>query len=597
MTTLQPLLDVELADTFWAPRQVQVRDHTLDVLLDRFESRGVLDNFRRLVEPSRADTPHRGWWFTDSDLYKWLEAAAWAGRADLVAPVAELVGRVQSEDGYLHTYYGTDGHPPRYTDLVTGHELYCFGHLVEAALAADAAGTDTGLLEVAERLADHVHATFGPGGDRRTDAHPEVELALARLGERLGREDLVELASWMIDAQLDVVGQSVDTVDLAGHAVRALYLASGIAEVARVTGSPRHLASAERLFDTLVQQRSYETGAVGGRWLGEAVGRPFELPAATSYAESCAAVAATQFAARVHRLTGRVDALDQIEVLLHNAVPCGVAETGDRWFYSQPHAVEPRAVETNPWVLPLDYGQAMLLEWFPPHRHDWFEVTCCPPNLARMFASAHHHVASLDPATAELRVHLPVAARVKGGGWDVTVESPWPEAGKVAVRVHDAPRESRLLLRRPVWVDPGDVHASPAEQGRWVELATSAADEAGSAHRLLTLRPEPQWWCSDPRVEAAAGTVHLRRGPFVLCAEGPDLDGVDPRLLVVDPTRPPERAVLRCDPREGLHRPWSAEREALEPIAVEFTEYHAWGNRQAGAMQLRFRATPGAAGD
>ncbi len=426
------LTGVELHDGFWAPRQAQVRDHTLEVLLDRFESHGAIDNFRRLGGgPEAASLEHRGWWFTDSDAYKWMEASAWAGRFDLLEPVVAAVLGAQRSDGYLHSYYGDpldvpDGGAavqPRYSDLVTGHELYCFGHFIEAALAADSVGHDLGLLEAAVRLADHVGATFGPGLDERTDAHPEIELALVRLAARTGQERFVHLARWMIDTQLAAAGLTVATVDLAGHAVRALYLASGIAEVALATGAPDAVEATERLFATLVTQRSYETGAVGGRWLGEAAGRPYELPAAMSYAESCAAVAATQFCSRVHRLTGEVAALDQIEVLLHNAVPCGVGAGGDTWFYSQPHAVEPGATETNPWVIPFDYGQAMLLEWFPPRRHDWFEVTCCPPNLARMFAGAHHHVASLDASGAgELRVHLPLSCRITAPGWDVTVE-------------------------------------------------------------------------------------------------------------------------------------------------------------------------------
>ena len=461
------------------PASQQLHDHTLDILLERFESHGVLDNYRRLGDP-RSDLPRQGWWFTDSDLYKWMEATAWAGRTDLLAPVAELVAAVQSSDGYLHTYYGTDGHPARYSDLVTGHELYCFGHLIEAALAADAAGIDVGLLEVAERLAGHVQTTFGRRLDPRTDAHPEIELALVRLGGRLGRESLVELAAWMIDAQLEAVGLSVDTVDLSGHAVRGAVPGLGDRRGGDGHGvvAPRRGGRPAVRLDggrALLRDRRRSGGAGWGR-------RPvrrYELPAAMSYAESCAAVAATQFSARVHRLGGRVDALDQVELLLHNAVPCGVSATGDRWFYSQPHAVEPGAVETNPWVIPLDYGQAMLMEWFPAHRHEWFEVTCCPPNLARMFATAHHHVASIcdgpDGDGGDLQVHLPLAARLRGGGWDVTVDSPWPEQGDVSVSVHAAPTGARAGFAgrcgstpatwraRPSGITAGSASPTPAE--------------------------------------------------------------------------------------------------------------------------------------
>jgi hypothetical protein len=142
-----------------------------------------------------------------------------------------------------------------------------------------------------------------------------------------------------------------------------------------------------------------------------------------------------------------------------------------------------------------------------------------------------------------------------------------------------------------VWVEPEDVVASLAVDRRWVELAV----DVGASRTAMRLRPEPRWWCSDPRVEAAAGTVHLRRGPFVLCVEGPDLDGLDPRLLVVDPTRDPQDAVRRGAPVAGLHRPWSSDAGELEAVQLAFTEYHAWGNRGAGPMQLRFRAVPGCA--
>jgi uncharacterized protein len=269
---------VDLADAFWAPRRAQLRDHTLPVMLDHLEEAGAVDAFRRLGSDGPAGE-RRGLWFSDSDLYKWMEAAAWAGRLDLLDPVIELIPRAQKADGYLHTFYDTGpGSPPRYRDMSTSHELYCGGHLVEAALAHHAVTGETTLLDIAGRWADHVCATFGPGRDERTDGHPEAELALARLAAVSGEPQHLDHARWTIEHQLARVGQSVDDVDLAGHAVRALYLASGIAEVARVTGEDRWQASAHRLFTSLVDEHAYPTGAVGGRWIDESVGRPYELP-------------------------------------------------------------------------------------------------------------------------------------------------------------------------------------------------------------------------------------------------------------------------------------------------------------------------------
>ncbi len=567
-------LTIELADAFWAPRQSQLADHTLDVLLERFESHGIIDSFRRLA-PGSGLGERRGLWFSDSDVYKWLEAAAWAKRLDLVGEMVELVPLAAHPDGYLHTFYDVGpGSQPRYRDLTTSHEWYCGGHLAEAALAHNQVTGEGLLIDTACNWADHLCDTFGPGKDTRVDGHPEAELALARLAEHTGNERYLEQARWIIEQQLAAVGLSVDSVDLAGHAVKALYLASGIAEVARCTGEDRWRTCTERLFSTLVDQRSYPTGAVGGRWLDESVGKPFEMPDAMSYAESCAAVASTQFCRRVFDLNRDHRALDQIEVLLFNAVPCGVGADGESWFYSQPHAVTEIAPETNPWATPFGYGPQMLLDWFPPRRHRWFDVCCCPPNLARMFATVDQYVADLDHL-GNLAIHLPVAARIGGAGWDVEVSGNYPAQGRVEVRVDASPPQGQLLVRTPGWAG-GNGHVLLADSG------------------ALDLPVCDRWWETDARVEGAGGTVFLRRGPVVHCVEGIDLPGIDLRDLVVDPARPPGSAFsARAAGRRGkLHRPLpdppaSADTEPVGEVPT--IPYHAWANRGLTTMRYRFR--------
>ncbi|MBL8775193.1 MAG: glycoside hydrolase family 127 protein [Acidimicrobiales bacterium] len=569
-------MDIELADGFWAPRQAQLREHTIEVVLGRLEGQGVVDNFRRLagvIDPGA--TPRRAMHFCDSDLYKWLEAAVLAGRLDLADPVIDLIEAVQQPDGYVHTHYGVEGLPARYSDLDFGHEHYCFGHLFEAAAAHHSATGSEQLLAVAVRLADHLVATFGPGRDERTDAHPEVELALCRLAAATGTERYVDHAAWALEHRLAAAGSSLDEYSLSGHAVRALYLASGFAEVALATGEERWSLAAQRQFDALVERHAYPTGAVGGRWLGEMVGRPYEQPDAASYTESCAAVAATQFCERVWRLTGDPAALDQAEVLLYNAVPCGVGAEGDTWFYSQPHAVGEVAPDLNPWVYDFDYGMMMLAEWFPARRHDWFLVPCCPPNLARMFASVDRHVAEVD-AAGDLLVHLPLACRIRGDGWDVEVGGGYPFEGEITVTVHTAPSDrSSARVRRPGWVG-------------WSGLS---CHEPIPADGRVSLPVDWQWWTTDHRVEGAAGTVHLRRGPVVHCLEGVDHAGVDLRDVVVDPAAPVADAFAVRPLAPALHYPLGVtgpEGAAPTPVAARPVPYADWANRGATTMRLRF---------
>ena len=256
-----------------------------------------------------------------------------------------------------------------------------------------------------------------------------------------------------------------------------------------------------------------------------------------------------------------------------NAVPCGVGADGDRWFYSQPHAVDAVAGEVDPWAHPFDYGASMLLSWFPARRHRWFLVPCCPPNLARLFATVDRHVAEVDDA-GDLLVHVPLAARITEGDWDVEVASAYPDDGAVSVTVHAAPAGRSVRVRVPGFAG-GDGHVLLPDDGR------------------LDLPVAWSWWETDHRVEGAAGAVHLRRGPVVHCVEGVDLDGVDLRDLVVDPTRPPAEAfsVRAPSAHRPLLRPVGAlpvDVEPTTPVAVTTVPYAEWANRGTTTMRLRF---------
>jgi hypothetical protein len=227
------------------------------------------------------------------------------------------------------------------------------------------------------------------------------------------------------------------------------------------------------------------------------------------------------------------------------------------------------ADDPNPWVYGFDYGQLMLREWFPARRHGWFDVPCCPPNLARMFAGVAGHVAEIDHS-GDLCIHLPIACRIRADGWDVAVDGDYPEGGRIAITVHEAPPGCRVRVRRPGWAGGGG-HQEPPGDG------------------VIALPVAWQWWTTDQRVEGAAGTVHLRRGPVVYCAEGVDHAGLDLRELAVDPTQPPERAFVRRPPAgRGLHHPAAPPPPCGESVRVTMRPYSDWANRGTTTMRLRF---------
>lgn len=565
----RPSTEATLTDDFWAPRLAQLRSTTLDVIAERLEEQGAFDNLRRLV--GRSDAPRRAMHFSDSDVYKWAEAAALAGEPERIDELLDLLEGVQQPDGYVHSHYATPGGPARYTDLDFGHEHYCFGHLIEAAVSHHEATDSDRFLAIARNVGDHLVAHFGADGDERTDAHPEVELALCRLSGATGEQRYLDQAARTIERRLAANGTTLETHRIGGHAVRALYLASGIAEVALATGDPRWKAAAERLFAEVVTQHAYPTGAVGGRWLGEAVGKPYEQPDAMAYAESCAAVAAAQLSWRMWQLTRDPAALDHLELVAFNALPASIGADGASWFYSQPHAVDEVAADFSPWVYEFDYGMLMLREWFPARRHRWFDVPCCPANVARAFASVPRWAAEVDD-DGDLLVHLPVASRVRGGGWDVTIAGGYPIDGEVAVTIHAQPAGAAVRVRRPGWAGGGG-HVPLAEDGR------------------ASIPIDWEWWTTSHRVSGGDGLVHLRRGPIVHCLDGADHPDVDLRDVVVDPDRPIADAFALATAPATLHHPLRADRPRVEPVALTPRPYATWGNEGPSTLRTRFPTT------
>ncbi len=552
--------------------------------------------------------------FLDSDLYKWLEAIGWlraAGQlptdesarlAGWVDEAVELLAAAQEPSGYLQSYFQVLRPDAHFTDLEWGHELYCAGHLIQAAVAHARSGR-TDLLDIAVRVADHIDDVFGPGRRAGVCGHPEIETALVELYRTTGTTRYLVLARHFVDQR----GRGLlradrfdsrywqdhqpvrEATEVTGHAVRQLYLLAGVADLAIETGDGELLAAAERLCTDMVATRTYLTGGLGAHHKDEAFGDPYELPGERAYAETCAAIASVQFAWRMLLATGRARYADLLERTLYNGFLAGVSLSGDRYRYDNPlHVRDGHGHGARHG----DHGAA---------RTPWFHCACCPPNVMRLLASVHHYLAATDGTGIVL--HQYATGTYGTGGMSVDVETEYPLDGTVNIRTGQC---GPLTLRIPDWagdyrvaVNGRDV-ADRASDG-WLRL-----DREWSAGDTVTLELDltPRLTAAHPLVDAARGCLAVERGPLVYCVESVDNGAVDD--LVLDPDVP-LHAVHRPDVLGGTvlvtgtarrtsqdPRPWrphdTPESDGASTVPVTAVPYHLWGNRGAGAMRVWLRA-------
>ena len=541
--------DVVLDPTgFWGGRQRVNGEATLAHCREWMERLGWLENFDRVARGEvTEDRP--GWQFSDSEVYKLLEAMAWElGRREdplLAESFDSLVARVaaaQTDDGYLGTAFGHPGLPPRYSDLAMGHELYNIGHLLQAAVARVRTHGDDLLVSVARRAAEHICAEFRDGAREGICGHPEIEVGLAEFGRAVGEQRYIDQARLFVERrgrgilpvrpllsaeyfQDDVPVREAEA--LRGHAVRALYLSSGATDIAVDDGDAELLGALQRQWDVTVERRTYITGGMGSRHQDEGFGDDWELPADRAYCETCAGVGSVMFSWRMYLATGDVKYADLIERTLFNVVATSPSSDGRAFFYANPlHQREARGEASDGVNTRAEGGT----------RAPWFEVSCCPTNVARTFASLPAYVAALEGDTVALLQYA--AGRVRLGGFELDVQTRYPDEGIIRVVVLGAPSETAgLRLRVPSWA----TDATFAERGGaatavapgWVDVRRVFApgDEL-----VLDLRMGARFSLPDRRIDAVRGTVAVERGPLVLCLESTDLPegmGLDDVLLDV----------------------------------------------------------------
>jgi uncharacterized protein len=506
---------VVIRDGLLADRQRVNREVTLLRGAEQLERAGTLDNFR--IAAGRARGERRGMVFSDSDVYKWVEALAWEiGREPsaelerLAAETVELVAAAQQRDGYLNTWAQIVDPAWRWSDLAMGHELYCAGHLFQAGVALARTTGDASLLAVARRFADLIDDVFRGGDQAGTDGHPEIEVALVELYRETGERRYLELAEVLTSRrgsglasgrQFDLrYYQDAEPVrsarTMGGHAVRALYLAAGVVDLYAETGDQALLASMLRQWDDLAATKTYLTGGVGSRHYDEAIGDPYELPPDRAYCETCAAIASIMWNWRLLLVTGESRFADLIERTLYNGFLSGISLDGRSFFYVNP-----------------------LHSRGGHDRHAWNPVACCPPNIMRLLASLHHYLATTSDAGIQL--HQYATSTIHTGSVELRVTTDYPWHGRVEVEVADADEhEWTLSLRVPAWARTATVDGETVASGRYAELTRRwrSGDRV-----VLEIDVSPRLTAPNPRIDAVRGCLALERGPVVYCFEAGDL--------------------------------------------------------------------------
>lgn len=599
------LRQVRLQDRFWEPRRQINRNITLPSQYQQCVQTGRLDNFRRAA--GQIEGPFQGRFFNDSDVYKWVEAAAWTLAAEkdekleaLVDEVIGLIAAAQGEDGYLNTYFTFENADKRWTDLQVMHELYCAGHLIQAAVAHHRATGKTTLLDVATRFADSIDSVFGPGKRPGTCGHPEIEMALVELARDTGEERYLKLAQFFIDNR----GQQPPIIsgkpyyqdhapfrqqdEVVGHAVRALYLYAGATDAYTETGEQALLHAINALWADLQQHKVYVTGGVGSRYDGEAVGESYELPNDQAYTETCAAIAHIMWAWRLLLLTGNALYADAMELTLYNGMLAGISLDGESYFYQNPLA---------------DRGRH--------RRQPWFGTACCPPNVARLLASLPGYIYTTSDAglwvhlytSSEANVRLPQGSVLK---CKQTSNYPWDGKIKLSIEPEQASATFGLNLRIPAWAHGatvsvnGETLAPPIQPGSYcrIERTWQPGDQVE-----LVLPLVMRAVTSHPHISNNNGRIALLRGPLVYCVEQADheADVWDLYLpkdfqwsehctenLLGGVVTAQTSAFARTDTgwQQQLYRAYGEEQPTYAPATLTAIPYYAWANREAGPMQV-----------
>lgn len=603
---------VTIADSFWAPRQKALDANTMRQQFEMLVQHKYKQNFERAA--ARQKGGYEGFVFNDSDVYKVLEAAAYSlgrnpNQPELTRQVdawVDLISRAQEPDGYLNTHFQLMAPDQKWTNLRDQHELYCAGHLFEAAAAHyEATGKKT-LLNVATKLADHIDARFGPGKKMGYPGHPETELALFKLWRATGEDRYYRLAEFFLNSRgtkffatehntpLDRYNGDYwsdnrllrDHEEIVGHAVRAAYLFAGATDLAHETGDPALIAMLDRVWESNTNRRMFVTGGLGPSGSNEGFTVDYDLPTFTAYQESCAGIANALWNWRMTNLHGETKYADVLETALYNGAISGLNLRGDRYYYTNPLASEG--------------GH---------HRREWHACACCPPNLARLVGQVGGmaYAASKDAVAINLFFAGKAQVREAGQDVDLTVTTDYPWDGKVVIRVDRVGKQDFILkARKPGWLETdARVNGQPLRPDAngylnlgngWKAGDTVTLDFPMTARRVL----------SHPNVAETFGMAAFARGPVIYCAEAADnaipFQGLGvPMNAPVTAKKVKDKdlgtfAELRVQAQVSEAVEWSGKlfqsAPTPKPVDLRLIPYAYWDNRTPGSMRVWFSPNP-----
>jgi DUF1680 family protein len=601
-----PVENVHLEDSFWAPRQRILREVTIPTQYQMLEETSRLFNFQRAAGKKKGN--FMGLVFNDSDVYKWIEAVAYslasAYNEKLYALAKQAIDDImaaQDRDGYLDSYFMFKQKKERWSNLKDKHELYCAGHLTQAAIAHYRATGERLLLDVACRFADHIASIFSPKGRVGTPGHPEIEMALVELSRATGKKNYLQLAQFFIDERgKGHIGSGVYYIDhkpfrgldeIVGHAVRSVYLNCGVADIYLETGEQALWDALIRLWHSMTEHKMYVTGGVGSRHEGEAFGENYELPNSRAYAETCAALANVMWNWRMLLISGEGRFADVMELALYNGVLSGISLNGKEYFYVNPLA---------------DRGKQ--------RRQRWFECACCPPNIARLLASLSGYFYSTSSEGIWVHLYAQNTANLNVMGNPVTViqHTNYPWSGDVEVILQ--PRKETtfsLFLRIPGWCRKAEVFINgeaikePIQPGRYLEICRLW--KLGDRLNLYFNMPIERI-VSHPYVMENTDRTALKRGPIIYCVEQADNPDCDVWSLTLPSDSPLEEkwipnllngvivirgealAVDVEESKDHLYQPPTNPTPKGRRVQFIAIPYYAWANRKSGPMIVWIRS-------
>ncbi len=623
-----------IRDGFWSPYRRLIKEEVLpyqysmleDQVSDAARSHAI-ENFR--IAAGIKEGEFYGMVFQDSDVAKWIEACAYT-LADFPDPkleavvdeIIEVIEKAQQKDGYLNTFFTLKEPTRRFTDLQEGHELYCAGHMIEAAVAYYHATGKKRLLNVMIRMADLIDHYFGKGKNRGIPGHPEIELALMKLYRATDEERYLKLCEYFINERgtqpnyfkeeqerrdwsvwnsdwRDVnytqnhapVREQVDAV---GHSVRAVYLYTGMADLAGVNSDDELKVACERLWESITKRRMYITGGIGSTVIGEAFTEDYDLPNDTAYAETCASIGLIFFAQKMLELEPKGEYADIMERALYNTVLAGMSQDGKHFFYVNP-------LEVTPGIS----GIAQTHRHALPERPKWFGCACCPPNVARLLSSLDLYAWSENESTIFSNLFIGGEAdfrETKGCSLTVSTEYPYGETISYRVATDGRPKSFVMALRIPGWSDTRtklyyngeELNLSDIIKDGYAYVSKSFAD--GDLLQL-ELDMEPFRVYSNTLVHNNEGYVALQCGPLVYCLEGVDHDGEihSLRLAKAADIKTEYKQnlfggikVLKAEGYRMKSAPglYSRVRPQPQPVTITAVPYYVWGNRGSGQMRV-----------